>query len=294
MRKNTILGLAFFLLVAGALILPIDALAQTTGEGLQYQPLEKIPGAENLGSDLPGYIKNLYNVALVIVVLSAVFMLSVGGFMYLTSAGNTSAITSAKGIIFDSLIGLAIALTAWVFLSVINPDLVNVSISPLSPVKVEGAPAAGVPPSVPPVTPPPTGTYTHAEALKELSGITVTSTGGCLGEDKPGCTTLEGIPKSTVQNIKDLKKNTGCPITITGATEKSGHSKTTKHGPDSPVVDVDENSCLKDAFIQAKQEKVLGSKYKITNICAQRSSQQAAYNCSHIEPNSHFHVQFQS
>lgn len=102
--------------------------------GLNYQLLEKIPGTSGLGSDLPGYISAIYKVALIIVTLSAVLMLSVGGFMYLTSAGNTSSISSAKTVITDALIGLVIALSAWLVLFIINPDLVKVSLSTLPPV----------------------------------------------------------------------------------------------------------------------------------------------------------------
>lgn len=145
MRKNKNFFILFFLLLfsAGTLL----SISGAEAQGLQYQLLEKIPGATALGSDLPGYIKALYGVALVIVVLSAVLMLSIGGFMYLTSAGNTSAMGTAKSVIFDALIGLAIALAAWLILNVINPDLVNVTINGLSPVSVPGVPPTGPPPS---------------------------------------------------------------------------------------------------------------------------------------------------
>lgn len=102
--------------------------------GLNYQLLEKIPGTSGLGSDLPGYVSAIYKIALIVVTLSAVLMLSVGGFMYLTSAGNTSAMGSAKTVIVDALIGLVIALAAWLVLYIINPDLVKVSLSTLPPV----------------------------------------------------------------------------------------------------------------------------------------------------------------
>ena len=135
MHKNKNLLAIVFLLTfsAGAFFFVAGAdAAQSTG--LQYTLLEKIPGTDGLGSDLPGYLKALYKFALITIVLSAVFMLSIGGFFYLTSAGNTSALSTAKSIIFDSLIGLTIALAAFLILNVINPDLVNVSINGLSPV----------------------------------------------------------------------------------------------------------------------------------------------------------------
>jgi hypothetical protein len=142
-NKNNLIFL-ILLACASLFLLAPDASAQ----GLQYTLLEKVPGTANVGSDLRGYIEAIYKIALIIVTLSAVLMLSIGGFMYLTSAGNTSAMGTAKGVIFDSIIGLVIALAAWLLLNVINPDLVSVTLNGLSPV------AVGVPPVAPP---PPAG-----------------------------------------------------------------------------------------------------------------------------------------
>lgn len=146
MHKNKNFFLALFLLVFSSGLLFSIPQAEAQG-GFNYQLLEKIPGAEGVGSDLPGYVKAVYNTALVIVVLSAVLMLSIGGFMYLTSAGNTAALTTAKGVIFDAVIGLAIALAAWLLLNVINPDLVNVTINSLSPISLPSKPPTGPPPA---------------------------------------------------------------------------------------------------------------------------------------------------
>lgn len=145
MYKNKNFFSVLFVLVfsAGMLL----SLSGAEAQGLQYQLLEKIPGASALGSDLPGYVKAIYGVALVIVTLSAVLMLSIGGFLYLTSAGNTSAMGTAKSVIFDALIGLTIALAAWLILNVINPDLVDVTLNGLSPVSIPGIPPTGPPPA---------------------------------------------------------------------------------------------------------------------------------------------------
>jgi hypothetical protein len=94
-------------------------------------------------------------------------MLSIGGFLDLTSAGNTSAMGTAKSVIFDALIGLTIALAAWLILNVINPDLVDVTLNGLSPVSV--APVPGAPAA-------PSGTYTGP------------AVGGCLG-----CVPVTGV-----------------------------------------------------------------------------------------------------
>jgi hypothetical protein len=183
MSKNKILFLLIFAVIFFVPIVSPSVLAATPAPtGLQYTLLEKIPGFTNgSGSDLPGYIKAVYNVALAVIVLSAVLMLSIGGFMYLTSAGNTSAMGTAKGVIFDSLIGLVIALTAWLLLSVINPDLVTVSLNGLSATPVTQPIATGI--AVPPTSTNPSGAYT---------GTVVAGCRGCVDVN------LTGVPIKSV------------------------------------------------------------------------------------------------
>lgn len=263
---------------------PTPAPASSTG-GLKYTLLEKIPGlASTDGSNLPVYVKAIYSTALAIVVLSALFMLSVGGFMYLTSAGNTSAMGTAKEVIFDSIIGLIIALSAWLLLNVINPDLVNVTISGLSATPtLPGAPA--------PVTPvPATGQYSNADAVAALqaTGISVTSSGNCSNQNNASCTSLEGIPQSTIANIVNLKTISGCSFNVTGGTEV-GHAS---HGSGKPIVDVSEAPCLKAFFQTSKGQGTLTSSARITAICATAANQSVAFNCTYQEPAAHFHLQF--
>jgi hypothetical protein len=91
------------------------------------QQLEKIPGQEPVSdSDLVGYLDSLYRFGISITGILAVFMIALGAFAYIvTSAGNASKMLDAKEKISNALIGLIIALTAYLFLYVINPDLVR-------------------------------------------------------------------------------------------------------------------------------------------------------------------------
>ena len=106
-------------LIIVALFLPIFSVLA--------QQLEKIPGQTSVGdSDLIGYLNNLYKFGISITGILAVFMIAVGAFSYIvTSAGNPSKMSDAKSKITNALIGLTIALTAYLFLYVINPDLVG-------------------------------------------------------------------------------------------------------------------------------------------------------------------------
>lgn len=256
--------------------------SQTSAAGLDYTLLEKIPGFTGSGSDLSAYVLALYNLALVIVVLSAVFMVSIGGFMYLTSAGNTSAMHTAKEVIFDALIGLVIALTAWLLLNVINPDLTNVSINGLSALPVSpGAAGGAVDSGGGALSPATTGNLTDAEARTKL-----TAAGISVNAPEPQ-TSLSNIPQSTIDNIINLKTISGCgDFRVTGGTEP-GH---VSHGPGLPIVDVTNSPCLK-TFLANKGNL---SGVHIKKICAIASEQEVAYNCSYKEPAPHFHLVFSS
>jgi len=78
------------------------------------------------GSEDPGnYIKNIYKITIGIAGVLAVLMIVIGGLEYISSAANPNLKTSAKTRIWAAIGGLLIALTAWLILNTINPDLVN-------------------------------------------------------------------------------------------------------------------------------------------------------------------------
>jgi hypothetical protein len=94
------------------------------------QQLEKIPGQDPEVPEgmnpLIYYLDSLYKFGISITGILAIFMIALGAFAYIvTSAGNASKMLDAKEKITNALIGLVIALTAYLFLYVINPDLVG-------------------------------------------------------------------------------------------------------------------------------------------------------------------------
>ena len=102
------LGICTDTLFQAACCKPKTSSGGTVNIGTTYTPLENVPLIK--GTTFQAYVEGIYNLALVLIVLCAVFMLTIGGFTYLTSAGNTAAISSAKHIIYGSLIGLVLAL----------------------------------------------------------------------------------------------------------------------------------------------------------------------------------------
>lgn len=97
----------------------------------QYTPMEPIPGSggvENI-STFPSYIQAIYKFAVWSVGIAALLMISIGGFMYFTAAGNNSKMESAKNIISDALLGLITVMVASLILYKINPDLINLNLN---------------------------------------------------------------------------------------------------------------------------------------------------------------------
>ncbi len=274
--------------------------ATSSTTSLNYTPLENLPGFDGQSGDFATYFGNLYKLALWIVGISALFMLVVGGFLYLSSAGNTSLLGTAKKYIYSALIGLVIALISWLLLDTINGDLTNLKLSGLNgAIGTSGAPGTTGSPSVGtgPGGSTTTGTYTHAEAVAALSaaGIGVKSSTGCLGKDAAGCTTLEQIPKSAIDNLIAIKKDCGCSFDVTGGTETAGH---VSHGPGKPIVDVTQDTTLGN-FLYSKAGGSGGATitkspgYGIGKICVTTAWEKLNYGCGNYrEKEAHFHLVF--
>ncbi|MFA6159888.1 MAG: hypothetical protein WC678_02240 [Parcubacteria group bacterium] len=123
-----------FLLLLLVNLIPVFCLAATATTG-KYIPMEEIPGFGR-PADFPAYLMAIYKFGLWAIGTSAMFMIMIGGYMYLTSAGNNSQTGKAKGIITDAIAGIILALVSYVLLWTINPELVQfkplVGIAPTS------------------------------------------------------------------------------------------------------------------------------------------------------------------
>ena len=105
--------------------------APPTSASLTYTPLEAIPGQGTTQSDFPAYVKALYAFAIFSVAIAALLMVMIGGFIYVTAAGNTSQVDKGKEFIKDALIGIVVAFGSYLILYVINPNLVNINLDSL-------------------------------------------------------------------------------------------------------------------------------------------------------------------
>jgi hypothetical protein len=96
-------------------------------ESSEYKVMEGLPGFFKAGEviQFPKYIMSLYKFGLWTIGICAVIMIMIGGFTYITSAGNSSRTTEAKKIITDAIAGVFLALISYLLLYTINPDLVK-------------------------------------------------------------------------------------------------------------------------------------------------------------------------
>jgi hypothetical protein len=182
---------------------------------LNYTLLESIPGQDGVSGDLSLYLKKLYNFTFWAIGVAALFMLTVGGFMYVTAAGNTSRISTAKTIITDSLLGIVVALFAWLFLYIINPDLTEGLALPntaSTPVPSGGGGEGGVP--------------APADAKAVAQTILAGGTGISLN-GSGSCATTNGTavsPQFTLEQVANGQSVTRC---MNGCPAKGACTQTT-------------------------------------------------------------------
>ncbi len=120
MRKIKILVITFA--IALQFLLPHLASAANL-------PCTPTVGQDN--SDLFSCINNLYKYALIISSIAAVFMIMLGGYLYIFSGGSTSKVSTAKSFIWSSLLGIVVLLAGFLLLKQINPSLLTVkSVTP--------------------------------------------------------------------------------------------------------------------------------------------------------------------
>jgi hypothetical protein len=262
----------------------------STSGRFNYKLLEGLPGFFSAGDSapsLPALIIALYNFGIWTVGIAAMFMIVIGGFMYMTSAGNTSSVASAKGIIKDALLGLAAALGAYLILYVINPDLVKINLN-LAKVSIVGQTVST--PSGTAVS----GFITQSEALTTLqnAGISVSGTMGlCSNRKQSNCTSLEGISQKALDGIVKFKQDcSGCTVVVTGGSEQTSHSNGSPHYS-GKAIDIRTNSGVKSFLSQVKSSRSYG-KYNFTQICTTNANSSLRYECNYQETAEHIHFTF--
>jgi len=88
------------------------------------QPSSAGTGLPN-DTSISGFIMKIINIALAVAGLIAVLFLIIGGFRYITSAGNEETAEQAKKIITNAIIGVVVIILSFVIVRVISNALAN-------------------------------------------------------------------------------------------------------------------------------------------------------------------------
>ena len=110
--KKILLTLAFFATI-GVFALPATVNAADACDMMAV----KSSLCESKSGDLQNNAKNIINTMLYIVGIGAVIMIIYGGIIYVISAGESGKINQAKTIIMYSVVGLVIAMSAFVIVN---------------------------------------------------------------------------------------------------------------------------------------------------------------------------------
>lgn len=180
---KALISLILFFVLQTAAFAAETAMPQTTTpaqtQRFQYRLLESFPGFFSKGevvSDLPTMILAIYKFGIWTIGIAGLLMLTVGGVMYMSSAGNNASIESAKNIIKDALLGIVAALGAYLFMYVINPDLTKIDFSRLTSTTITET-------TVPPTAAVPDGGVCNGTSISCCSSdpeISCTSCNNCV------------------------------------------------------------------------------------------------------------------
>lgn len=127
--------------------------AKRTDQPIYFTPAVGIPSSDFVAGQpikvqestrtLANYIVAIFKYSLGVIGIIAAIALMVGGIVWLTASGNHERISSAKTIIGGGLAGLCIAFTAFLLLSLVNTNLVNLKITPIQKLAYTPIPISG-------------------------------------------------------------------------------------------------------------------------------------------------------
>lgn len=100
-------ALSFSVAVVPVAIVHADASTQTACNAISNNN-----GCKSTGPSITGIVATLVNILSFVVGIAAVIMVIIGGFKYITSNGDSNAISSAKNTIIYAIIGLVIVAMA--------------------------------------------------------------------------------------------------------------------------------------------------------------------------------------
>jgi len=110
-------------------LLTMIALTATLVNAEGYIPLEPLTTSAESGVTLSSYLDDVFKIGIGLAGVFAVLMIVIGGISYIGGASSPSARSEAKGKITSAIMGLILALAAWLLLYTINPNLLKKELS---------------------------------------------------------------------------------------------------------------------------------------------------------------------
>ena len=208
------------IILSTLLLLVIIVIPSTTFARENYKLMESIPFIGTAGIEtvtFPKYLLGIFKFIIASVIVGSLLMITIGGYLYIVSAGNQARSGHAKEIIWNALTGLVIALFVGILFLTINPDIMT--FNPVNPKKIIGQ----APSSLGSFFPPPGGKERVA-----------TSGGGNDTTAKPAPVSLPSgcdSYKATFNSASGGDKVFGCLLYGIGTQESSG----CKPNMESPV-----------------------------------------------------------
>ncbi|MDA2921736.1 pilin [Patescibacteria group bacterium AH-259-L07] len=131
MTKKVLLLLIIAVIGFAFVAMPVLALGHK--EPIKFQPQVEIPGSKfkpgeeivitKEGTSFAEYLSAFFDWSIRAIVLIGVVMIMVGGFQWMTAAGNAPKVGQAKARIISALIGIGLALGSYSILNFISPSL---------------------------------------------------------------------------------------------------------------------------------------------------------------------------
>jgi len=199
------------------------------------------------------YIAALYKYAIGIVGILAAVVMMFGGLQWLTAGGNTGQTQSAKEWIKAALTGLIIALTSYIILFTINPDLItfkSIGLKSVTTSTITKESTSNALQNIPPDSPVGSNKLTESQARTQL----VSSIPDI--ELKNGVI-LNGINKWTIDGFSRFyascqSKNENCspPVITSGVSDYEGHTVGAFSHYNGYKLDLRDNSIAFNGFIR--------------------------------------------
>lgn len=218
--------------------------------------LAPLPGLAGQPSGIKGFLQGLFNVAIVVAGILAILMVVIGAITYL-STDSISGTEHGRDMMLNAVLGLILALSAWVIINTINPELAGGLSITIPKLQIDGpteewqggnAPAgtniaenASV--NNQPIVQGGAWPSDAAQRQQLINGGVTINKPNCPTAGSSNCTSVyfEGDANAVIQQIVDLKTACSCVVIVTGGSEAWLH---VSHGPNKKNIDLSATESL--------------------------------------------------